>query len=137
MFSAFEIALRLNDNEMITLLYELSDEIDLNYKNIFDYGHTPLMQMAQLGDMDKIHWLLEKGANLHEKDTYNDQVLAIAAYNGQKEVVKFLLTLNVDVLNKNNFGDTAYDHAKTRGHNEVADMIKEKVEANKIKSGIK
>jgi len=122
---------------MLNLLFELDKSINLDDKNLSDYGHTALMQVAQLGDIEKVQWLLDRGANLHEKDTNNDQVLAVAAFHGQIEVVKYLLTLDIDIHNKNRFGDSALTHARNRGRDDVAQVIQEKIDENDRKPGPK
>ncbi|MCH9753999.1 MAG: hypothetical protein K0T99_03775 [Alphaproteobacteria bacterium] len=53
-------------------------------------GFTPLMLSAAMGDQKKVALLVEKGANIYQKNILQDTVLDIAYFSQDKETIKYL-----------------------------------------------
>ena len=77
-----------------------------------NYGHTVLMQVLGFSgtkpdtEMDMVQALIEKGANLLEKDPHGDTALALAACGRAPEIVKLLLDHGDDVNGVDEYGLT-------------------------------
>lgn len=62
-----------------------------------EHGYTPLMTAYWIADnTELISLLLERGANPNARDKYGETALMHAAEEGEKEVVRLLLTRNPD-----------------------------------------
>jgi len=86
---------------------------------------------AWKGDFDLIKELDTKGAdiNYYEPDQvhpYGDTPLMLAAAAGHQAIVHYLLDRGADVTYHNKMGNYASLYAKTEGHFEIANLIKEK-----------
>lgn len=119
--SPVSMAAESGDIDMLSLLYKYSPNLD--DKNIFDYGHTPLMQAASKGRLKAVISLQKAGADLTAKDNYGDQVLAVAAYRGHLQVVEYLLQQGININHKNTSKSTALDAALGQRNNEVVQYL--------------
>ena len=63
--------------------------------------------------LEIVKYLVEQGANINARSSYNTTALMEAAYKGNFEIVKFLVQNGADVNIKNNDNKTALDAAKT------------------------
>ena len=63
-------------------------------------GWTPLMIAATPGHMAMCKLLVEREADIHAKKNFKCSALHLAARNGHKGIVSFLLQCNADVLAK-------------------------------------
>lgn len=77
-----------------------------------------------------VRMLLDKGANVNQKETNSATPLIYIAANKQtaaekrQSVVKMLLDKNADKKTKDKDGKTAYDWAKSVGNKDVLEMLK-------------
>lgn len=75
------------------------EKIDINQSN--DYGYTPLIVAAQENNEDILKLLLENNANLDVKHPIlGKPILNTAIYYGSYNVVKVLLELHPELVNK-------------------------------------
>jgi ankyrin repeat protein len=81
---------------------------------------------------DFANLLLDTGfANAEQKNAYNDTTLLLTLGMGNLQLAKrIILETKVDLLQENQFGDTALDIAIGSDYEEIADLIKKKL--NKI-----
>lgn len=75
------------------------------------------------GNLDKIRFLIDKGADLNHKHLLGDTVLHRAAEEGQLNVVKFLVEQGMMVDITNDHGNTALHHAARAGHIQCASVL--------------
>jgi len=70
--------------------------------------------------------LIEKGANIHEKDNDGMTPLHFASQNGHTETATMLMETGADIYEKYKNGSTAIHFASQNGHTETAMMLMEK-----------
>jgi hypothetical protein len=84
-----------------------------------------LLVACDQGDLDAVHHLVAAGADVRGKyGGSQSTALHIAAYAGQLEVVRYLLTLSVDVNARDAEGCTPLDNAVYRKQEEVARLLR-------------
>lgn len=122
-----------DNTEIIKMLLERN--ADINKSN--DDGYTPMIICAMNGEMDIMKMLVDKGANVNEKDNENISVFAHAVmfagrdskneYGGtlKNEMLDFLINKGVDVHVSNINNQSALFLA---AHNGYLDMVKYCVE---------
>ena len=64
-------------------------------------------EACQNGDMEKIKFLIEKGADIEAKNNYGNTPLILTSRYGHIEVVKFLIEKGADIEAKDNYGETS------------------------------
>jgi len=84
-------AMNINDIEFIKYLVEEKglDPLVTNRKS----GFTPLMQVCSYGYLEIVKYLIEKGANIHEKDNFGFSAKEYAKKLGQDFVLDYLNSL--------------------------------------------
>jgi ankyrin repeat protein len=90
--------------------------------------NTPLTLAAELGQVDTVQLLLERGADIHKKTTgcceYNALFAAIYTETPSLEVVKLLLDAGADVNSSNECLDvSALSQAAHYGHEAIAELL--------------
>ncbi len=101
-----------------------SDSIDLRASG----GWTLLMMAADAGNLDLTRAVLERGANLHNKDSREQTALMLAAYSGTKEVMGLLIERGANTSDKDGLGRTALMLAASAGN---IDCVRALFENNK------
>lgn len=101
----------------------LSHEVEMNISDRWQCW-TPLLRAVNCKDvpLDLVKRLVQKGASVHEG---REEVtpLMLAARNGRKDIVEFLIESGARVDAQNRSKRTAADEARLKGHNAVADYI--------------
>jgi ankyrin repeat protein len=121
-------------NEMsIDIIYDLilaAEELGvlaqyINKKE--EHGYFPLYVACKNGDNDIVELLLEKGANLNEKNEQRQTALIIAIQENQEkshlEVIETLLKAGADLLYTDITGHTALDWAKQNNDDDVIRLL--------------
>lgn len=67
--------------------------------------------------------LLDKGADIKQKNRYGVEPLHIAAENGRMEFVEFLLSEGAEIDSPSRVGKTAFHFARDNGHDELAALL--------------
>ncbi|XP_046339096.2 serine/threonine-protein phosphatase 6 regulatory ankyrin repeat subunit C-like [Haliotis rufescens] len=99
----------------------LSQGVDVNCR--WRSG-TPVMWAAYRGHRDVVELLVSEGADVSLVDRNGHNTLHYACVGGHLETVKFVLSLHVvDIDARNNYGETAADLARRRGHTRVLDLL--------------
>jgi len=78
---------------------------------------------ASSNNFSKVKELLEKGADVNEKDGRGRTALLLAAVAGHKDVAELLISHGADVNLSNDYGWTPLHFAASRGHEDVAKII--------------
>ena len=71
------------------------------------YGNTALLWSAYNGQLDCVKFLLQQGADIHDKNENGDTALLYSAYNGHLDCLKFLVQQGADIHTRANDGNTA------------------------------
>jgi ankyrin repeat protein len=113
---------------------ELSEEIklaklDMLIKlganvNVVNKNNTPLMMACVFGHEKIARWLIDNGANIHQKDDVGRDALIIASWIGHNEkILELLIDNGADVNQKDNEGETALIRASSSGNIEHVKVL--------------
>lgn len=72
---------------------------------------------------DAIKLIKNQKVNCQVKDSDNNSLLIIGSANGVEKLVKILLEQDIDINNKNNWGDSAISKAAKNGHYNVLRLL--------------
>ncbi|MEZ0225738.1 MAG: ankyrin repeat domain-containing protein [Alphaproteobacteria bacterium] len=103
---------------------------------------SPLMDAAFRGDGRRVAGLLKGGADINATNATGATALTLAAQNGHKAVVSYLLSKGAGVnaiegaAKTNKAGMTALMHAAQQGHAEIVKMLLEKGADTKVKTSL-
>ena len=98
---------------------------DVNAAN--ESGVTPLMNAAGMGNKEAVEFLIQKGANVNHRTSGNYTPLMQAALVGKTEIVKILLNAGADPMVKDTGGRTAITYAEDQKHDDIVQLLKEKM----------
>jgi ankyrin repeat protein len=85
-----------------------------------------LIKATYAGNVEAIKRLLEKGADINQRDASGDTSLILAARFGKLGVVKILLEKGADINATNRRGDTALNWAIGNEHKDIVKLLLEK-----------
>lgn len=89
-----------------------------------EHGNSPLLYTAaRFGHLKVVEWLLERGANVNEKQGSGSTPLHGAAWVGNLEICKLLLRKGANVFEKNNLGETALQNAQVQEFGEIITLL--------------
>ncbi|POR33318.1 Uncharacterized protein TPAR_06484 [Tolypocladium paradoxum] len=87
---------------------------------------TPLSRAAANGHKAIVRLLVEKGADIESKDSYEQISPPLAAANGDEETVQQLVEESADVDLKDSHGQTPLSRAAANGHEVIVRLLVEK-----------
>jgi len=82
-----------------------------------------LMYASKQGNLNLIHFLLSKGADINIQGKNGWTALMFAVNENHKNITKFLLKNNADTDLQNNNGNTALIIAKEKGYEEIVKIL--------------
>ncbi|MHB9147566.1 MAG: ankyrin repeat domain-containing protein [Candidatus Amoebophilus sp.] len=85
----------------------------------------PLHKACEVGNLEAVKYLVEKGADLNAKGNRDYTPLHYACRKGNLEIVKYLLEQGADIQAKNMWNDTALHYACEKGNLEVVKYLLE------------
>ncbi len=88
-----------------------------------DNGMRPIHQAAFMGNHDLVAAFVSSGADINAIDDTNVTPLHGAAWSGDLEGVTLYLALGADPTLQNKRGETPYDTANARGHEELLALL--------------
>ena len=103
--------------------YLIEYNVNIDQQNI--YGNTPLMTSLIRCIPELSLFLIDKGANVEGKsqNTENSSPLHLAVANGNIEIVKNLIKHKAKLDPKNTKGQTAFDIALEKNHQEIISFV--------------
>lgn len=108
-------------DHVVRLLLDNDADVDLRD----GMGRTALMYAASGPFAETVNLLLDAGAEVDAVDTDEHwSALMFAAGEGQAEVVEVLLERGADRSMADTDGETAEDHARIRGHQDLAALLR-------------
>lgn len=110
------IAARNGNNELLDFL--LRNRANTSKQN--KYGDSPIMAATMQGHVDTVKRLLDAGADIHNKGW---NALHYAAYSGQAEIARLLISHKADLDARAPNGQTALMLAATAGHLEMVKLL--------------
>lgn len=96
-----------------------------NYKYTNLHGDTSLTLASKQGEYYFVRFLLEKGANVDERNNYGSTPLMYAVWNGHKDIISLLLTAGADVNLRNLNSDTALMYAVRSLNSSIVSLLLE------------
>ena len=99
----------------------LAQNIDINAKD--GSGNTALMGVCFKGAKEYADILILAGANLDDTNMNGTTALAFSATYNKMDMVKYLLDKGANKLIKDKEGNTALDHAKSKGYDTIIAML--------------
>ena len=98
----------------------LKSGVDINLRNT---GETPLAVSLLRGNFEVVQFLVERGANVHQRDMNGWTLLHRAAGYGDIDIVRFLLNLELGVQARGSDQETPLMLASAGGHVEVSRFL--------------
>jgi len=92
-------------------------------EKITSYGYTPFLTACYYGNHQLIEILIEKGANIHQKDNYGRNAAYIAVMNNQINILKKVYKLGVDIDISVENGYSPLTLAAYRNHLNVIEFL--------------
>ena len=93
----------------------MTTRAELSAAEQYAHGHTPLMQAALDGNTEIVRELLNRGADINQRDDNGRTALMFAVINGHYDTMKVLLEYGADVNAKSYIGGTALMGAALAG----------------------
>jgi ankyrin repeat protein len=113
-------AVRVGDIGRVKFLIESG--ADVNYEE--DYEHyTPLLWAVECDRIDICCLLIDKGANINQKNEDGFTPLIMAAFQERINILKLLLIRGANVNHIGRNGETALDYAFERGSFFIANIL--------------
>lgn len=113
---ALILAVNAGQTEMVKRLVTAGAAVNAQREAYFK--STALMEAGVRNDPELVSWLLDHGADLHQRDTLGDTPLNWASYYGHRELVEIYLDRGAKWTVASKQG-TAVDIAMHRGHREL------------------
>lgn len=121
--TAFISSARQGDTIAVGLLIKAGMGVNVKME---EYGRTALMESAEMGYLDTMEALLQKGADINAQDRLGDTALILAAHKGQFDAVRALLKKGANQNVKNIAGRTALRVASENGHTTIVSALLDK-----------
>ena len=102
---------------------KLNPVIDDEKHSSVSHNNEQLIKAAEAGDVAKILFYINKGANIEARDRYSSTPLMWAARHGKKEAIEVLLKHNANIEAVDKGGKTALDYAKSNEHKEIIQLL--------------
>ncbi|MBE6463512.1 MAG: ankyrin repeat domain-containing protein [Alphaproteobacteria bacterium] len=120
--SALKLANEVNNQKVIEFL-ENNGAKDIFDEEIAQKLGWDLIEVCENGEKKDVEELIDKGADVNQKDEDGNTALMRASYWGYKEVVELLIQNGADVHSKSNNGNTALMRASYWGYKEVVELL--------------
>ncbi|MEK7434682.1 MAG: ankyrin repeat domain-containing protein, partial [Cyanobacteriota bacterium] len=122
---------------MLEILYDKKKAKKFDEKFKINYGYTALMFALDKKNTEIAELLINKGADINEKDFFGNTVLMIASEKGEKKIVQLLINKGVNVNEKNKDDYNSLILASKYGHEEIIELLlNNKAELNSFVKGI-
>lgn len=113
-------------SEGVRLLLRKGADPDVRNTN----GVTPILWAVRYNNLECLKLRYEAGANIRVKDAEGCNALVVAAKNGSKDVVQYLIDHGVKPNQPDAWGHTALYYAQERKHGEIAVILRRQMSGN-------
>lgn len=128
--TALHITVKRRDAGWVRYLLSLGENPNVADKN----GVTPLMLASQIGFVEGIEMLAQKGAKVDAANDAGETPLILAVHSRDIPMLRILLAAGADPDRSDNSGRTARDYAKLEGANsQTLDEIQKNDKVRKVK----
>ena len=86
--------------------------------------NAALLKATEQGKLQQVKTLLEKGASVDTKDSFDRTPLMISAVGGHADIAAMLIKAGADVHAKAKYGQTALQFAVERGDQAIEVMLR-------------
>lgn len=93
-----------------------------------EFGFTPLLAAAFLGNVEMVELLIDSGANIEAADDWGDTAVNVAAYSGHLTTIETLIALGALPAVENSSGGTAVTHAQSNNYPDVVAYLESLIE---------
>jgi ankyrin repeat protein len=93
----------------------MTTRAELSAAEAYGHGHTALMRAALDGNTERVKELIQRGADINQRDDNGRTALMFAVINLHYETMKVLLECGADVNAESNKGGTALMEAASAG----------------------
>ncbi len=93
-----------------------------------EFGFTPLLAAAFLGNVEMVELLIDSGANIEAADDWGDTAVNVAAYSGHLTTIETLIDLGALPAVENSSGGTAVTHAQSNNYPDVVAYLESLIE---------
>jgi hypothetical protein len=112
-----------NDGDVAEVMARLKAGVDVDYLN--SRGYSAAMLAARHNKPEVLKVLVHAGTNINNQQVNGGHTpLHLAAVMGHIDAVKVLLQAGTDRTLRNQFNQTAEEGARSSGHNDLAELIK-------------
>jgi ankyrin repeat protein len=118
MFGAFSAG-----SKTMTVLLEAG--ADATASDSASFGVSAIHLAAQGDNVEALETLIDWGIDPDLKDSGHTTPLIWAAFSGSLDAVQYLLTFDVDINWRDDFGDTPFRAASRQGYDEIAAIIED------------
>jgi tetratricopeptide (TPR) repeat protein len=116
------LILAARDGNLVNVNAALTEGADINAK-MPPIGRTALIWASEQGHVEVVKLLLQKGANVDEKNFTGGTALMAALEQGQIEIIKLLIGKGADVNIKDINGATPLRKAKEMGRSDIMELL--------------
>ena len=82
---------------------------------------------ASQGDLNEIKRMVANGVNLEDADYDGRTCIHLAASEGKTDIIRFLIGKKINLNPKDRMGGTPLDDARRHGHQEVQELLQNKI----------
>lgn len=97
-----------------------------------DDEFTALHHASQIGNLEIVEVLIEKGADIHAKSKSGDSIFIWACWGGKIDIIKVLIEKGADINSEDKYGHTGLKIAELQNNTELKELLLKNRVGNKM-----